>query len=402
MQRDQDVRPFPIAVDEQALESLRTRLALTRFPDHGNGAGWKYGFDFDYLRELCRYWKDEFDWRAIEDKLNRFDHWSSEIDGETVHFIHQRSPVADAIPLLMLHGWPSSIYEFHKVIEPLTQPVDVGPAFHVVCPSLPGFAWSGPTRSTGWDVRRMAESMRILMSRLGYSRFAVQGTDWGAIIATELSIAHPDLVVGLHLNMLLVRQPEDGTPLSASDLSLVEADRDWLAAEMAYDAVQSTKPDALGPALHDSPSGLAAWIVDKYRSWSDCDGIVESSFTKDELLATVTIFWVTETIVSSMRLYYDYASMKPRFGYDGLRVQAPTACAMFPAEMYHPPRSWVEKRYNVQRWTEMSTGGHFPALEEPTLLVDDIRQFFSEIRQCVDSSNSTGNWRDATSKEDTI
>lgn len=367
-----------IRVEERVLDDLRAKLALTRFNDQPNTAGWRYGFDETYLRELCDYWRDDFDWRGVERILSRFDHWSLKVDGEELHFIHQRSDSPDALPLLVLHGWPSSVFEFHKVIEPLVDGSD-SLGFHVVCPSLPGFAWSGPTRSVGWDVRRMAEAMAQLMSRLGYRRFAVQGSDWGAIIGTELSLEHPERVIGLHLNMVLVREPESGSPLCGSALARMREERKWLRTEMAYDHLQSTKPDVLAPALHDSPAGLAAWMVDKFRSWSDCDGSVESSFTKDELLAAVTTVWVTGTIASSMRLYFDYDQMSPRFGYDGRRVEVPTACAMFPAELYHPPRSWVEARYNLRRWTQMSMGGHFPALEEPELLVGDLRQFFTSL-----------------------
>lgn len=367
-----------IHVDERVLVDLRARLALTRFDDQRAPAGWQYGFDATYLKELCDYWTDEFDWRGVEQLLNRFDHEWHAVDGEELHCIHQRSDSPSAIPLLMLHGWPSSVYEFHKVIEPLVQG-GTHTGFHVVCPSLPGFAWSGPTRSAGWDVRRMARAMAQLMSELGYERFAIQGTDWGALVGTELSLEHADRVIGLHLNMVLVREPAHGPPLCASDRDRLREERKWLAAEMAYDHVQSTKPDVLASALQDSPAGLAAWMVDKFRSWSDCGGDVEASFTKDELLAAVTTMWVTDTVTSSMRLYFDHHHMSPGFGFDGRTVQVPTACAMFPAELYHPPRSWVEARYNLQRWTQMSIGGHFAALEEPALLVDDVRSFFTSL-----------------------
>lgn len=378
MSESEAVRPFRIAVEASVLNELETRLALTRFPDQIGGSGWRYGFDAEYLRELCAYWASEFDWRAVEKILNGFDQGCTTVDGENIHFIHRRSPRSNAIPLLMLHGWPGSVFEFYKVIEPLVDPrPDKTVAFHVVCPSLPGFAWSGPTRSPGWDVRRMARAFVTLMKRLGYQRFGIQGTDWGSMIGTELALANPELVIGLHLNMVLVREPATGGgELTDAERHALDTERAWLSAEMGYDLIQSTRPQTLGSALQDSPAGLAAWIIEKYRNWSDCDGNVERRFTKDELLATVTTYWVTNTITSSMRLYLDYSRMTPRFGYDGRRVEVPTACAMFPAEMYHPPRSWVERRYNVQQWTDMPTGGHFPALEEPQLLANDIRAFF--------------------------
>lgn len=374
------VTTFRIAVEPDALKDLRVRLAHTRFPDQMSGAEWSYGFDVDYLRELCDYWREEFIWQSTEQALNRFSHWSTTLDGEKVHFIHQRSPRRDAIPLLMLHGWPGTILEFHKVIEPLIDPNPGEVAFHIVCPSLPGFAWSGPTRSEGWDVRRMARAFITLMSRLGYQRFGIQGTDWGSSIGTEMALAAPDAVLGLHINMVLVREPVGGTTmLTEGERASLDAEQAWLEAEMGYDAIQSTKPQTLGYSLHDSPAGLAAWIVEKYRNWSDCGGEVERRFTKDELLATVTTYWVTNTITSSMRLYRDYSRMEPRYGYDKRRVEVPTACALFPGEMYHPPRSWVDARYDVCQWTEMPSGGHFPALEEPQLLMHDVRAFFAGL-----------------------
>lgn len=372
------VTSFRIALPPDALEDLRTRLARSRFPDQVPDAEWYYGFEADYLRELCDYWRNEFSWSSVEDELNRFSHWSTPLEGERIHFIHQRSPRRDAMPLLMLHGWPGTILEFYKVIEPLVHPDPGEPAFHIVCPSLPGFAWSGPTRSKGWDVRRMGRAFIELMARLGYDRFGIQGTDWGSTIGTEIALAAPGAVTGLHINMVLVREPVGGrATLTDDERATLEAEQEWLAEEMGYDAIQSTKPQTLGYSLHDSPAGLAAWIVEKYRNWSDCDGDVEKRFSKDELLATVTTYWCTNTITSSMRLYRDYARMEPRYGYDQRRVDVPTACAIFPAEIYHPPRSWVDARYDVCRWTEMPSGGHFPALEEPQLLINDLRGFFA-------------------------
>lgn len=351
----------------------------TRFPDQIQGTGSRYGFDTIYLRELCDYWRDEFDWRAVEQNLNSFEQYCTTVGGQNIHVMHQRSPRADAVPLLMLHGWPGTVFEWHKVIDPLVDPGPDAPAFHVVCPSLPGFAWSGPTRSPGWDVRRMAWAFVTVMNRLGYRRFGVHGTDWGSMIGTELALSDPACVVGLHLNMVLVRPPAQDAVITEAEGGAMKAEEAWLAEEMGYDVIQSTKPQTLGPALNDSPAGLAAWIVEKYRNWSDCGGEVERSFSKDELLATVATYWLTGTITSSMRLYREYSTMQPRYGYDGRRVEVPTGWAMFPAEIYHPPRSWVDARYDVRRWTPMPRGGHFPALEEPKLLVDDIRAFFAEL-----------------------
>lgn len=373
-----EVEPFRIDVPDDALDDLRRRLAFTRYPDQIGDSGWNYGADTAYVQELCEYWRDTFDWRSSERLLNRFDQFRTVIDGARIQFVHQRSDHPDALPLLLLHGWPGSIFEFHKVIEPLTNPpAGAGPAFHVVCPSLPGFVWSGPATSPGWDVRRIARAFADLMAGLGYQRYGVQGGDWGAIIGTEVGLAARPHVRGLHLNLLLVREPADPIAgVTDKERHTMHAEQEWLASEMGYDGIQSTKPQTIGAALHDSPAGLAAWIVEKYRAWSDCAGDVERRFTKDELLTTVTSYWVTGTITSSMRLYFEYSRMEPRFGTDGF-VGVPTACAIFPAEMYHPPRAWVEARYDVRRWTEMPSGGHFAALEEPDLLVEDLRSFFA-------------------------
>lgn len=379
MSKQADLAPFRVQVTPSALSDLRARLASTRFPDQIPETGSRYGLETDYVRELCAYWRNEFEWARVEQTLNRFEQFCTIIDGENIHLIHQRSPRADAVPLLMLHGWPGSVFEWHKVIDPLVVPGPDEPAFHVICPSLPGFAWSGPTRSPGWDVRRMARAFLTLMQRLGYGRFVVHGTDWGSMIGTEIALADPARVIGLHLNLVLVRPPAEAAEVTEAERRTMESEANWLAEEMGYDAIQSTKPQTLGQALNDSPAGLAAWIVEKYRNWSDCGGDVERRFTKDELLATVTTYWLTGTITSSMRLYREYSLMQPRYGYDGARVEVPTACAMFPAGMYHPPRSWVGTRYDVRRWTLMPAGGHFPALEEPQLLVGDIRAFLAEL-----------------------
>ncbi len=372
------ITPFRVSIDPAAIADLRDRLARTRFPDEVDGAGPGYGIPTPYVRQLCDYWREEFDARQVEQAYNVFDQFTTTIDGQLVHFIHQRSARADAQPLLLLHGWPSTVHEWHRVIRPLVDSEPGQPAFHVVCPSLPGFPWSGPTHEPGWDVRRMARAFAVLMDRLGYPRFAVHGADWGSMIGTELALHAPDRVIGLHLSLVLVRPPVVEAAVTEAERSAMIHEEAWLAEEMGYDVIQSTKPQTLGVALQDSPAGLAAWIVEKFRNWSDCNGDVESRFSRDDLLVVVTSYWLTGTITSSMRLYREYATMRPRYGYDGRRVEVPTAIALFPAEMYHPPRSWVEARYDLRRWTVMPAGGHFPALEEPALLVDDLRAFLAD------------------------
>ncbi len=380
------IEPFQIRVPDEVLEDLRERLARTRLPDQLPGSGWDYGTDTAYLKELCAYWRDKFDWRAQEAQLNRFPQFTTQIDGQRIHFIHRRSPVEGALPLVLTHGWPGSVLLFYKIIDALADPEahggSPGDAFHVVCPSLPGYAWSGPTREPGWDVRRVAETWAVLMQRLGYGRYGAQGGDWGALVSTHLALVDAAHVCGLHLNMVVagpppgVENPLEGLePEEARGLAEMA---DFQKNETGYQQIQGTKPQTLGVGLNDSPAGLAAWIVEKFRSWSDCNGDVESRFSRDELLTNVSIYWVTQTINASTRLYCETM----RSGRWGLadRVEVPTGCAIFPREIIRPPRSWAEAWFNVVHWTRFDKGGHFPALEEPELLLADVREFFRKVR----------------------
>jgi microsomal epoxide hydrolase len=382
---DADIQPFTIDVPQAVLDDLRARLTHARFPAQIEGAGWDYGTELGYLRELCRYWRDGYDWRAAEARLNRFPQFTTTIDGQRIHFIHARSPERDALPLLVAHGWPGSIAEFIKIIDPLRDPAahgdDAANAFHVVCPSLPGYAFSGPTRERGWDTRRIATAFGELMARLGYDRYGAQGGDWGAMISTQLGLLDPH-VCGVHLNLVIAGPPagDDLSGLSESQLqSLSEVDR-FLKEGSAYSQIQGTRPQTIGYLLEDTPVGLAAWIVEKFREWSDCDGDVERSFSRDELITNLMLYWVTATGHSAGRLYYE-TQRSGRFGPAAdQRVEVPTGCAIFPREIFRPARSWAETRYNVTHWTEMPAGGHFAAMEEPELLVDDVRAFFRTLR----------------------
>jgi len=376
--------PFEIQVAPAVLDDLRERLERTRFPDQLDGVGWTYGTELGYLRELCAYWRDDFDWRVQERALNRFAQYRTEVSGTRLHLIHERSPHPDAFPLLLTHGWPGSIWEFYKVLGPLTRPEEHGgraeDAFHVVCPSLPGFGWSQAPRTPGFHPRRIAALEAELMARLGYARYGAQGGDWGSIITTWLGADDAEHVAGIHLNMVIGAPPQGFDPDTASpeekqDLADLERFR---REETGYQQIQGTRPQSLGYALQDSPAGLCAWIVEKFRSWSDCGGLVESRFSKDELLTNVTLYWVTASITSSLRIYYEMRNA----GADALpaRVDVPTACAIFPHEISRVPRSWVEPRYRVARFTRMPRGGHFAALEEPELLVEDVRAFFRPLR----------------------
>ncbi len=380
------VTAFEISVDDEVLDDLRQRLERTRFPDQISGAGWDYGTELGYLRELIGYWLTEYDWRQQERRLNRFDQFTTEIDDLRVHFIHQRSKESDAMPLVITHGWPGSVFEFAKIIGPLTDPVAYGgraeDAFHVICPSIPGYGFSGKPNERGFNSGRMGQVVAQLMARLGYERYGVQGGDWGSSVSAWLGRNEPDHVAGVHLNFIWIGPPagaeDPDASLSGREIEWLERRQVWLSEEWGYGQIQGTKPQTLGYALNDSPAGLAAWLVEKFRRWSDSDGNVESRFSKDELITNVMLYWVTESITSSVRLYYEGRhSVSP--GVDG-PVEVPTAYAVFPKEVVLSPRSWVEARYNITRWTEMPRGGHFAALEEPELLVDDIRAFFRQLR----------------------
>lgn len=383
------IRPFTIAVPDSAIADLQQRLAATRFPDQIPGTGWDYGTDTSYLKELVKYWQEDFDWRAQERALNAFDQFVTRIDDVDVHFIHQRSPHPDAMPLLLTHGWPGSIAEFRKIIEPLTRPELHGgspaDAFHVVAPSLPGFGFSGKPAVIGYNPERMAHALAALMDRLGYSRYGAQGGDWGAIINRILAYHYPEQVIGLHSNFVLASPPTDAETrarVPANDLALREMRQAYMVDEVGYQQIQGTKPQSLGVALNDSPAGLAAWIVEKFHGWSDLDpdaaNPLEEKFTKDEILTNISLYWFTGSITSSARIYYESRNFPAReaLGF----VTVPTAGAVFPAEIYITPRIWAETQYNIVRWTLMPRGGHFAAMEEPTLLLEDVRAFFTTLR----------------------
>jgi pimeloyl-ACP methyl ester carboxylesterase len=379
------IRPFTIAVPEAVLDDLRARLVRTRLPDQLDGVGWDYGTELNYLTELIEYWRDEFDWREQERRLNQFDQFKTRIDELDIHFIHQRSPEANAVPIIITHGWPGSIAEFTKIIGPLTDPVAHGgnaeDAFHIVAPSMPGYGFSDKPTSSGFGPEQIADVNAALMERLGYERYGIQGGDWGSIISQLHAFNHPDEAIGLHINMVTagpprgVDDPNAGVP--PEELERSQARRSfYTTAESGYSQIQGTKPQTLGYALNDSPAGQAAWIVEKFRAWCDCDGDPESIFTKDELLTNITIYWVTESATSSARLYYENRQAFGRLG----RIDVPTGAAIFPHELFIAPRKWAEAQYNITHWTEMPRGGHFAAMEQSELFVEDLRMFFRPLR----------------------
>lgn len=376
-----EVHPFVIRVDDTVLDDLRDRLARTRFAAELPGTGWEYGVPPTYLRALTDYWRDDYDWRTHEARLNELEHCTTRLDGQTIHFVHARSRHPDATPLLLTHGWPGSIVEFLDVIPRLTEPEafggDPADAFHLVVPSLPGYGFSGPTTAPGWSVARVARAFIALMARLGYDRYGAQGGDWGAQVTTRIGAWDPGHCVAIHVNMPLADPPADAVTLSEEE----QADLAVLAAfrreESGYAIEQQTKPHTIGAALEDSPAGLLAWIVEKFRTWSDCGGDPANAFTRDQLLTNVMVYWVTGTITSSMRLYRE-----TRIDDDApAAVTVPTGVARYPEEPLRIPRAWVEQRYHVTHWATMPRGGHFAAMEQPALFVDDLRTFFRTVRR---------------------
>jgi pimeloyl-ACP methyl ester carboxylesterase len=377
------IEPFEVHVEDAVLDDLRDRLARTRLPDQIDGTDWEYGIPVDYVRELVDYWRTTYDWRAVESALNRFDHYRTEIDGQSMHFIHERAANADAFPLLLVHGWPGSIVEFLDVIPRLTDPAAHGQtdgSFHVVVPSLPGYGFSEPTRTRGWDPTRIAHAYIELMARLGYDRYGAQGGDWGAQVATRIGALDPEHCAAIHLNMPIGSRPRETTielsPQEEADLADLAA---FQREESAYALLQGTKPQTVGVGLNDSPAGLLAWIVEKFRTWSDCDGHPENCFTRDQLITNVMLYWLTQTFTSSARLYReqrlaDMRGAKPDY------VPVPTGVARYPKEILRYPRSWVERRYNVTYWADMPRGGHFAAMEQPALFAADVQRFFNTIR----------------------
>ena len=380
------IEPFRIEVPDGVLRDLRERILRTRWPDEIRGSGWEYGTSLHYLRELLDYWANGFDWRAQETFLNTFHHFRAVVDGQGLHFLHERGRGPAPLPLLLPHGWPSSFYEMTKVVPLLTDPEsyggDAADSFDVVAPSLPGCGFSARPRDPGMHKTRMAELFADLMTAvLGYSRFGARAGDIGAGVVSLLALDYPERLVGIHLSDVVRPYLGPGARnFTDAERKFFEEERLWAEREGAYDHIQATKPQTLAYGLADSPAGLAAWIVEKFRSWSDCGGDVERRFTKDELLTNLTIYWVTNTINSANRLYFERDRQPRPLGRDD-RVAVPTAVTTFPADIDHPPREWAERVYDVVRWSEMPRGGHFAAFEEPELLAEDIRDFFRPLRK---------------------
>jgi len=381
------VEPFSIRIPDEDLADLRARLERTRWPDEAEDAGWDYGTNLAYLRQLVAYWREGFDWRAVERRLNSFSHFRAEIGGRWIHFIREPGVGPHPMPLVVTHGWPSSVAEMLEVIRPLADPGRFGgdpdDAFDVVVPSLPGFGFSDRWTSRG--AAPTADLWAALMSGLGYERFGAQGGDVGAGATVGLGRFHADRMIGMHISSDLPgpKPPPAPDELTAAEREyLARLDR-WELIEGAYGHQQRTRPQTLGYGLNDSPAGLAGWIVEKFRAWSDCGGDVDRRFSNDDLLTAVSMYWFTQTINSSIRNYYERAHDSTRRPLRaGERVPTPLGVAMFPGERdLIVPREYAERNYDIRRWTDMPRGGHFAALEEPQLLIDDVRAFFREFRQ---------------------
>lgn len=385
MSKDVLVEPFTISIGDDELDDLRQRIQRTRWAAPAPVPGWEYGADTEYLRELLATWADGFDWSEREHWLNQFAHFRALVDGVRIHFIHERGSGPDPFPIVLTHGWPSSFTEHLDLIGLLTDPAahggDPADAFDVVVTSLPGYGFSSPLPRPGMTASDIADLWHKLMrDGLGYSRFGAHGSDIGAGVTARLGWRHPQSVAGIHLSAMSLAAPPP--PATAAERDYLDAVARWDQAEGAYGQVHATKPQTLAVGLTDSPAGLAAWIIEKFRAWSDCGGDVESRFTRDQLLTNLTIYWMTRAIAPSLRPYYEYRHHDRPLPPGSITV--PAGFAIFPHEYLppgRPPRELAERFYNVTRWTEYPHGGHFPALEEPGLLAQDIRDFFRPLRR---------------------
>lgn len=379
------IYPFRIDVPDKTLDRIHARVAEYPWHEMPDDGGWTYGTNLDYMKELCAYWLDEFDWRAQEAAINRFSHHIAPVDGIDLHFIHEKGSGPAPLPLLISHGWPGTIVEFLDVIQPLAHPERFGgsadDAFDVIAPSLPGFGFSGgPPRPFG--PRKMASLFNTLMTEvLGYDGYLAQGGDWGSVISSWLGFDHAPACRAIHINLMSMRHP-DGPQGQEEEAWAAEFEREQLM-ENGYRTQQATKPQTLSYAMMDSPVGVAAWIIEKFNSWSDTDGDnIESVHTKDLLLTNIMVYLVTKTFNTASWIYYGRREEGGRLlSPYGHRVEIPTAAALFPAEFSWPPRSYVERVYNIARWTEMPRGGHFAMLEQPRLMIEDIREFARTLRQ---------------------
>jgi len=379
--RETSIEPFRIEASDAQLEDLKRRLRDTRWPEAAPVDDWSQGIPLAYLQEVCEYWAEKYDWRARESQLNEFPQFKTSIDGLGIHFLHVRSPNPDALPLVMTHGWPGSVVEFHKVIGPLTDPAahggDAADAFHVVCPSLPGYGFSDKPSETGWGVAKTGDTWAALMARLGYDRYVAQGGDWGSMVTTAIGMQDPEHCAGIHLNMPVVMpDPETLGDMTDSEKAAMASLQHYEQNDSGYSKQQSTRPQTLGYGLVDSPAGQAGWIIEKFWSWTDCDGHPENVLSRDELLDNVMLYWLPAAAASSARLYWESFN-QPMLG----EVDIPTGCSIFPKEIIRCSRRWAEKRFrNIVHWNELERGGHFAAFEQPETFINEVRTCFRTLR----------------------
>ena len=375
------IAPFRIDIADKQLKGLKARLANTRWPEKETPQDWSQGIPLAYVREVADYWLNAYDWRRGEAQINAFDQFKTTIENIDIHFVHVRSPHAHALPLIMTHGWPGSIVEFLKVIGPLTRPDqhggDARDAFHVVCPALPGYGFSGKPAVPGWGVEKIADAWAVLMARLGYDRYVAQGGDWGALVTVNIGPHDPEHCAAIHLNMVVATPDPDTmgdlTPAEQQALQGMAYYRDW---DSGYSKQQSTRPQTLGYGLVDSPVGQMAWIFEKFWRWTDCDGHPENALTRDEMLDNVMLYWLTRSGASSARLYWESFG-NPRDG----EIATPTGCSIFPKEIFRCSRRWADRRYsNIIHWNELDRGGHFAAFEQPEMFVTEVRDCFRSMR----------------------
>jgi len=374
------IEPFVIAADGAALDDLRDRLRRTRWPERETVEDWSQGVPLAYLRELCGYWADRYDWRASEARLNRIPQFTTGIDGLDVHFLHLRSPHPGAVPLIMTHGWPGSFLEFERVLGPLADPTahggDAADAFHVVVPSLPGYGFSGKPAAPGWDVHRIARAWAELMTRLGYRRFLAQGSDWGTSVSTSLALQHPGRLLGIHLVPPLAPPDRGAGDLTDRERAALADLDERSRTGSGYSAEQGTRPQTIGYSLTDSPSGLCAWIVEKLWAWTDHPGDLGQVLGADQVLDNITLYWLAATGASAARLYWESIAQVTEWFTTAARdtVSVPAGCSIFPREVPRPSRRWAERRFtNIVYWNEPARGGHFAAWEQPGLFVGEVR-----------------------------
>ena len=375
-----EIREFQIEVTDEVLDDLKQRLSMTRWPNKETPEDWSQGIPLAYMKELCDYWQHDYDWRVREERLNQLPQFITEIDGVDIHFIHFPSTHENARPLIITHGWPGSVVEFHKVIEPLADPTAHGgnaeDAFHVVVPSLPGYGFSGKPKITGWGIEKIADVWGVLMARLGYDHYFAQGGDWGAMVTTHIGLQDKEHCDAIHLNMPVVipdaNTMAELTPSEQASLMSMKFYQDW---DSGYSKQQSTRPQTVGYGLVDSPSGQAAWIIEKFYQWTDCNGHPENAISRDELLDNVMMYWLSKSAASSARLYWESFKNPPQD-----EVDIPTGCSIFPKEIVRPSERWIRKRFtNLKYYNELEKGGHFAAFEQPEIFLQEIQTYFRSL-----------------------